>query len=165
MTDLISKVAGYARGKLIAPSGPLFRCDGGQQISVVNGRIEYGDRVHLWPGVKISVCGRPERPALVTIGDRTSIGDRTQIHACREVRIGADCMISWDVNIIEHPYHSPSKGPVIIEDGVWVACRAIILSGVRIGKGARVAAGAIVVDDVPPGALVASPKATIKRTA
>lgn len=43
---------------------------------------------------------------------------------------------------------------VYIEDGVWIGCNAIILRGVKVGKGAVVAAGAVVTKDVPPYAIV-----------
>lgn len=47
-----------------------------------------------------------------------------------------------------------SKGDIIVEDDVWIGCRATIMSGVRIGQGAVVAAGAVVTKDVPPYAVV-----------
>lgn len=45
------------------------------------------------------------------------------------------------------------KGPIILDDEVWVGENATILSGVHIGKGAVVAAGSVVVSDVPPYAI------------
>ena len=44
-----------------------------------------------------------------------------------------------------------SKGPVVIEDNVWIGEKASILSGVHIGKGAIIGAGAVVTKDVPAG--------------
>lgn len=46
-----------------------------------------------------------------------------------------------------------SKGPVVVEDDVWIGTRAIILSGVTIGKGAVIGAGAVVSKDIPPYAI------------
>ena len=48
-----------------------------------------------------------------------------------------------------------SKGDVIIGNDVWIGCRAIILSGVKIGDGAVIGAGAVVTKDVEPYAIVA----------
>jgi len=47
-----------------------------------------------------------------------------------------------------------SKGPVIVEDDVWIGTNSIILSGVTIGKGSIIAAGSVVAKDVPPYAIV-----------
>lgn len=47
-----------------------------------------------------------------------------------------------------------TKGEIIVEDDVWVGRGTLILSGVRIGKGAIVAAGAVVTKDVPAFAIV-----------
>lgn len=46
------------------------------------------------------------------------------------------------------------KGDIVVEDDVWIGCRSTILSGVRIGQGAVVAAGSVVTKDVPPYAIV-----------
>jgi len=48
-----------------------------------------------------------------------------------------------------------SKGDVIIGNDVWIGYRAIILSGVKIGDGAVVGAGAVVTKDVEPYSIVA----------
>ena len=50
--------------------------------------------------------------------------------------------------------HPASKGPTIIGNDVWVGYRVTILSGVKIGDGAVIAAGAVVTKDVPPYAIV-----------
>lgn len=47
-----------------------------------------------------------------------------------------------------------SKGDIVVEDDVWIGYGASILSGVHIGQGAIVAAGAVVSKDVPPYAIV-----------
>lgn len=54
-----------------------------------------------------------------------------------------------------------SKGNIIIDDDVWIGYRAMILSGVHIGQGAVVAAGAVVTKDVPPYAIVGGVPAKI----
>lgn len=47
-----------------------------------------------------------------------------------------------------------SNGPIIVEDDVWIAMDAIIMSGVKIGKGAVIASGSVVTKDVPPYSIV-----------
>lgn len=48
-----------------------------------------------------------------------------------------------------------SATPVIVEDDVLIGANAVVIEGVRIGKGAVVAAGAVVIEDVPENAVVA----------
>ena len=49
---------------------------------------------------------------------------------------------------------SGCKGPIIVDDDVWIGYRALILSGVHIGQGAVIAAGAVVCKDVEPYSIV-----------
>lgn len=71
------------------------------------------------------------------------------------IRIGEDTDIGPHVHIwtLEHdvndPNHGTKGGAVLIEDHVWIASRVTILPGVSIGRGAVVAAGAVVTKDVP----------------
>lgn len=51
-----------------------------------------------------------------------------------------------------------TKGPIVLKDDVWIGQRCLILSGVTIGQGAIVAAGSIVVKDIPPYAIYAGDK-------
>jgi acetyltransferase-like isoleucine patch superfamily enzyme len=54
--------------------------------------------------------------------------------------------------------------PVVIEDDVWLGARVTVLKGVHIGRGAVVAAGAVVTRDVPPYTLVGGVPAKVIRT-
>lgn len=56
-----------------------------------------------------------------------------------------------------------SKGDIVIDDDVWIGCNATILSGVHIGQGAVIAAGALVANDVPPYAIVGGVPAKVIR--
>jgi acetyltransferase-like isoleucine patch superfamily enzyme len=63
-------------------------------------------------------------------------------------------------------YSLPNEGKgnfVLVGNDVWIGARAIILSGVRIGDGAIVGAGAVVSRDVPPYAVVAGVPAKIVK--
>lgn len=59
------------------------------------------------------------------------------------------------------PYEAISKGNIIVSDDVWIGYHSIILSGVKIGQGAIIAAGSVVTKDVPPYAVVAGVPAKI----
>lgn len=76
------------------------------------------------------------------------------------VMIGPELLITG----IDHRFDEPGVAVIfsgrpapqdcVIEDDVWIGARAILLKGVRIGRGAVVAAGAVVTKDVPPYTIV-----------
>jgi serine O-acetyltransferase len=78
----------------------------------------------------------------------------------RRCRVGSNCGIHQEV-VIE-PARPDGPGP-ILGDRVWVGPHARIVGEVRIGDGATVSAGAVVIGDVPPRALVAGNPARIVR--
>lgn len=53
--------------------------------------------------------------------------------------------------------------PIVIQEGAWLGARCVVLPGVTIGRGAVVAAGAVVTKDVPPNSLVAGVPAKVIR--
>jgi len=55
------------------------------------------------------------------------------------------------------------KGPVVVSDDVWIGAKVTILSGVKVGRGAVVATGSVVVKDIPPYAIVGGVPAKIIR--
>lgn len=67
-----------------------------------------------------------------------------------------DCVSTYPfkVKYENEPYEAITKGHIIIDDDVWIGFGATILSGVHIGQGAVVAAGAVVTKDIPPYAIV-----------
>ncbi|EGO87161.1 2,3,4,5-tetrahydropyridine-2,6-carboxylate N-succinyltransferase, partial [Clostridium botulinum C str. Stockholm] len=58
----------------------------------------------------------------------------------------------------------PSKSPCEIEDNVLIGANAVILEGVRVGKNSVVAAGSVVVEDIPENVVVAGSPAKIIKT-
>lgn len=95
------------------------------------------------------------KPSNITIGKDTIIGDHCFLDGRAPLIIGDHVDIASQVLIYndEHDINSPSFGnsfgKVEIGDYVFIGPRAIILPGVKIGKGAVVAAGAVVTKDIP----------------
>lgn len=100
------------------------------------------------------------KPSGIEIGKGTVIGHRTFLDGRANLKIGNQVDIASEVMIYnsEHDVQSEDmkaiKQPVEIGDYVFVGPRAIILPGVKIGKGAVVAAGAVVTKDVPEKIIV-----------
>ncbi len=113
--------------------------------------------VSLQRGVRVVIDS-----GTLTIGHATNVNGLTKILVATEVSIGAECTLSWDVQILDNDFHSltvggetrPMSAPVRIGDRVWIGTRALVLKGVTIGDGAVVAAGAVVTEDVPANAIV-----------
>lgn len=92
------------------------------------------------------------------VGPRTMV-DMNAVIGARAL-IGGECHIGAG-SVIAGVLEPPSREPVIIEDHVLVGANAVVLEGVKIGKGSVVAAGAVVLEDVPPGVVAAGVPARI----
>lgn len=111
--------------------------------------------------------------AKVEIGDNSGIGLNARIGAAY---IGRDVMMAPDVVMLSrnHEFNSlvipmRSQGnteekPVTVGDDVWIGTRVIILPGVAVGRGAILAAGAVVTKDVPEYAIVGGNPARIIKS-
>ena len=88
------------------------------------------------------------------------------------IDIGDDVLIGPNVHLISsgHPLDPAIRrsqittAPVRIGRGAWIAAGAMVLQGVSVGDDAVVAAGAVVTKDVPPRTLVAGVPAQVIRT-
>ncbi len=169
MSETINNIAAVLRGMFkkfnSAKCVDLLLCEKRVRIMKTNGSVLLGDRVFLHRDVKLSASGANKK-AVIEIGDKSYIGDRTEIHAGESVKIGSGVNIAWDCNILDRDYHKFQSDtekikPVIIEDHVWIACGVTILKGVTIGEGAVVAAGSVVTHDVPKHALAAGTPAKV----
>jgi len=95
-------------------------------------------------------------PKGLKIGKGTSLGDRALLDARKGITIGENVAFGSEVMIwsLQHDYNDINfigvGGEVVIGDYVWLGSRCIILPGIKIGKGAIVAAGAVVTKDVEP---------------
>lgn len=104
-----------------------------------------------------------------SIGDGSVINARCRLDARGGITIGDNVSVSQEVIILtgDHDISLPDFGgrnrPVVIEDYAFIGTRAMILPGVTIGRGAVVAAGAVVSKDVPPFAVVAGVPAKVVK--
>jgi maltose O-acetyltransferase len=95
------------------------------------------------------------------IGKNSVINQYCRLDPRGGLSIGENVSISEEVIILtaDHDPRSPTLAgrnrAVLIEDYVWIGTRAMILPGVTIGRGAVVAAGAVVSKSVAPLAIVA----------
>ena len=155
----------------------LARCNRIGRLVSVNGRplirnkgfIYLDSEVRIWSNInraKIFV----DKGASLKVGSNSRING-VHISASHEVVIGQNVRIAPYTVIMDSDYHDVNnhfaegaKLPIVIEDNVWLALRSTVLKGVTIGRGAVVAAGAVVTKDVPPYTVVAGvPAKVIKK--
>lgn len=108
----------------------------------------------------------------LTIGENVFFNHNCSITCAEKITIGNHCMFANNLVIIDHDHEKWQEGvvtgaliskPVTIEDRVWCGANVTITKGVHIGKGAIVAANAVVTKDVPARSLVAGVPAKIIR--
>lgn len=92
---------------------------------------------------------------LLKIGSFCSIGQNVSFVLEAEHNINAISTYPFKTAILKSQKHEAfSKGNIIVDDDVWIGYGSTIMSGVHIGQGAIIAAGAVVTKDVPPYAIV-----------
>jgi acetyltransferase-like isoleucine patch superfamily enzyme len=89
----------------------------------------------------------------LTIGENSTVGNRCFLDARGGIYLGDNVTLASDVHILgathdmDHPDFVPLIAPTVVEDYAWIASRAMVLPSL-IGRGAVVAAQALVVGDV-----------------
>ena len=115
-------------------------------------KIGKNSYIHMW--------ARFFNPAGIEIGEGTIIGDHAFLDGRAKLIIGNHVDIASHVLVYNSEHDVASEGfdpieePVEIADYVFIGPRAVILPGVKIGRGAVVAAGAVVTSNVKPFEIV-----------
>jgi acetyltransferase-like isoleucine patch superfamily enzyme len=141
------------------------------------GKMTFGEKVslHSYPN------GTSYRTSLTTyfpeaeieIGNNCNING-TVIHCNQLVKIGNNCMFGPGTVICDNDSHRISVDPVerrkkavskpiILEDNVWIGMNCLILKGVTIGENSIIAAGSVVVNDVPPDSIAGGNPAKVLK--
>lgn len=142
----------------------------------IRGKVTIAEHCKIIDGVEIT--------GEVSIGRYSSInGPNTDIRAAlNPVKIGAFTSIARNVTLQEYNHNFEaltssyfhqnvlgesylkdltSKGPIEIGNDVWIGAHSVILSGVRIGNGAIIAANSVVTKDIPEYAIAAGVPAKV----
>lgn len=129
--------------------------------------IKIGNTVSIGTGALIRPSSYYSRQIGVglDIGDGSSIGPQCYIGCSGGITIGKDVMLGPGVRLFaeNHKIEDLTKtvksqgvewAEILIEDGAWIASGVTVTAGVKIGRNAVVAAGAVVTKDVQPGVTV-----------
>jgi maltose O-acetyltransferase len=147
--DQAWRIAFIARARIAlwdCEASPQVYASGPVHIQRNKGRIIVGSKAVLRCGLRPPelLCS-PK--TTIRIGPEAVINYGTRIDArAADITVGARCLTGSWVRLI-----ASEKGPIILEDDVWIAHGAVIEGGVRIGAGSVIAAAAVVKSDVPPG--------------
>ncbi len=118
--------------------------------AIIRDHVEIGDRTVVMMGAVINIGA--------VIGEGTMI-DMNVVLGGRAM-VGKNCHIGAG-SVLAGVIEPPSANPVVIEDDVVIGANAVVLEGIRVKCGAVVAAGAVVIEDVPENAVVAGIPARI----
>jgi acetyltransferase-like isoleucine patch superfamily enzyme len=133
---------------------PELLASGWSQWRYRRGGARIGRRTVISPS---TIGGKLER---LSVGDDCAIG-RVDIQLHAQVTIGNCVVINDGCKLLtgSHDIHSPGweliSHPIVVDDYAWISTNAIVLSGVTIGRGAVVGAGAVVTKSVNPLEVVA----------
>jgi lipopolysaccharide O-acetyltransferase len=125
-------------------------------------RITFGQSFMSGRGLWLETIGNGQ----LIFGDNVNVSDWVHIAALQQVVIGNGCLMGSKVLITDHSHGTTtdilngaslrpderllnSKGPVVLEDNVWLGDAVVVLSGVRIGRNAIVGANSVVTRDIP----------------
>lgn len=125
----------------------------------IDGRISIGEYTY---GVSNQTVFMVRPNDCVTIGKYCSFGPGVRIFPSGEHNFRLPSTFPFYARMMNKGVHRDtySKGEVIIGNDVWVGANVLILSGVRVGDGAVLAAGSVIVKDVEPYAIVSGVPAT-----
>lgn len=110
----------------------------------------------------------------IIVGDGTQIGRNATISSHKKIKIGKNCLISYNVSILDADHNvdtkiSPMKSgmakseEIIIEDDCFIGAHSFILKGVHLGKHCVVGAGSVVTKSFVSRSVVAGNPAKLIR--
>ncbi len=172
----------FLQGILLFNGNRIFRHPSAR-LQTEGGRLQFGcfwqgwkgkGSIVLHPGACLRIRGtvligdgviiEVHPGAYLEVGHETFVNPKSRIMALESIRIGADCAVAWDVQIMDGDRHffldetgarAKNTAPIHIGDHVWIGSRSLVLKGAHIEDGAVIGAGSVVSGHVASGTVVA----------
>jgi acetyltransferase-like isoleucine patch superfamily enzyme len=122
-------------------------------------QVKLGNNCKLEHSIYFHFDGIYSEGPSICIGNNVFIGNNTEFNITDKIYVGDYCLIGAGSRFIDHNHGTAKehlmrgqkapKQEIIIEEDVWLGCNVVVLMGIKIGKGAIVAAGAIVNKNIP----------------
>ena len=126
------------------------------------GELHIGPFAHLRPGTVMETGSKAG--AFVELKN-TNVGENAQVPHLSylgDAAVGANTNVGCGT--VTANFDRVEKHFTVVEEGAFLGCNTTLVAPVNVGKGAYVAAGTVVTEDVPPNALVISrPREQIKK--
>lgn len=122
-------------------------------------QVKLGNNCRLEHDIYFHFDGIYSKGPSICIGDNVFIGNNTEFNITDKITVENNCLIAAGCRFVDHNHgtakgnlmrvQKASKEEILLEEDVWLGCNVVVLKGVKIGKGAVVAAGAIVNKNIP----------------
>lgn len=161
----------FGQNSLVGKHARFF----GEQFITIGSNTTIGENAQVHANYSYKYTKQHFEPHIY-IGDNCNIGPQSHITAINKIVIGNNVRTGPRILITDNahgksqkelldsaPNYRPlySKGPVIIEENVWIGEGAMIMPSVHIGQGAIIACNSVVTTDIPAYAIVAGVPAKI----
>ncbi|WP_366182387.1 acyltransferase [Flavobacterium ovatum] len=157
----LKKIASFFRKKLLQIQG--MRIATGVNVPKIYTtwphKVFLGKNCILEHNINFKYDGIWSKEPSIIIENDVFLGFGCEFNISSKIEIKQFAMIASGCKFIDHDHgialdsvmngQSPIEKPIVIEEYVWLGCNVIVLKGVNIGKGAVVAAGAVVTKSIP----------------
>ncbi|MCP3101863.1 acetyltransferase [Myxococcus sp. K15C18031901] len=136
-----------------------------------DGQVQLGDRVVLDGRLAPIELHAMAADSLIVLGDDVAVEGGASLEALQSIRVGPGARLGAFCKVMDNQHHPlrgnrherPPSVPLVIEAGVTVGSRAILLPGTQLQKGCSVAPGTVISRRIPAGVTVGGAPARVLR--
>jgi acetyltransferase-like isoleucine patch superfamily enzyme len=156
--------------------GDGLNVTGPWEVEVWGAGVELGKKVHLRASkgamIRFATWQNGDRQGRITLGDYVLISPGNHIIASEHIEIGNNTMIASNCYISDSDWHDTydrtaeldKHAPIKIGENAWLGARVMVSKGVSIGNNSIIAAGSVVVSDIPDNVIAGgNPAKVIKQ--